>query len=1053
MTTQSKSFRLCPVEVQEQKLKVCDSLHHLIDGLSSEFSKRKTSKKTKVVLKKLKQILNSFQKVSLDQNANATIHKISQKIRHLTTIESLTDREKSLFRAASNEIALIGLTASSESSVSCSHSPRTPQTSPSMERCVTPNMGSFLTEGIHYPLVTVSRSPISVRPIHNGAAQPGIMCNVCQKIIPLDKISIHKCDRTHSPSSSKETIVILLKQLKTRYSQIVEQSERLEKLIISSKFIEILQHPNEDGASSSSPNSSNSFSVSAPSTPLHSFQKFVSFESFSRSASRKVISAFAQKETGNIVEFDTHDPFATVPRQETRFFLSNPRASFLERSMFFFQLEAELIQCFVVVAEVALRGDLERIEHAYVFCSIVVEHLAHFGIDELTNDMDPLQNSGQKPIFSTFNNILIPSPFIFRTTLINLKRLNDAIEDLFYQMQSKRFGKQVFDVSALRSKDTDGADDVLRMVLDGEKEFQLTSSPFSVVFLSPSRAEIHDILVQKEKEHFVHTRSARQYLSTQKADAVELQPESATKESPIPTSAALSGLRLSVTTITSPGSPRSPSPQSSSTAFHPIMITPQGSPKTFSEMLQEKIINISAPMKAPPRAAPVEGGSQIDFSASLQRYSDSSEELQDTRRPPPPTKTVSSITRLIREPEHTFLSSLTKTQNITYDEVSGSDVTATSFQERITDGSLRPRLRDFELLQSIAEGAFGKVFKVRYIPTSLVFALKILSKSEVIRKNSVDSLIKERDIMLKARSTFIERFYCSFSTPTHYIMVLEYFPHGDLRRIMDIAGGFEDHLICQFARDITRALEYIHGFGVTHHDLKPSNILIGKERLKLIDFGLSSIGLLEKVRCQGSGVERRFKLCKIAEDAGPDSSDEESGETSKTSTGFVGTPGYIAPEIILGDPVDLISDWFSLGIILFEMKFGYAPFTCSDVQRTFRRIVSEELVFPDTIDADLTDLIRGLTCKNPRLRLGYNGAVEVFAHPFFKKFPDTAESRWRPPDAALAPDGCGDRNWWVPFVSQAPLTHDGSASDPSFPTVRFTFLGSDWEKINALMHV
>ena len=196
---------------------------------------------------------------------------------------------------------------------------------------------------------------------------------------------------------------------------------------------------------------------------------------------------------------------------------------------------------------------------------------------------------------------------------------------------------------------------------------------------------------------------------------------------------------------------------------------------------------------------------------------------------------------------------------------------------------------------------------------------------------------------------------------------MEYLPGGDLYSLLRELGSLDEKSAKIYTYQIVQALGYLHSNGIIHRDLKPDNILISAEGfLKLTDFGLSYIGIVD--RQMGEIVPSDPNLVK--------------------SSSFVGTPDYIAPEIILNQEHSFPVDWWSLGIILYEFIMGVPPFHANTEAETHERILKGAYMLPTEEDDDVSpeciDFIKQLLQLNPEKRLGTKGVEEILNHPWFK---------------------------------------------------------------------
>ncbi|GAB4858743.1 hypothetical protein Ancab_010217 [Ancistrocladus abbreviatus] len=321
-------------------------------------------------------------------------------------------------------------------------------------------------------------------------------------------------------------------------------------------------------------------------------------------------------------------------------------------------------------------------------------------------------------------------------------------------------------------------------------------------------------------------------------------------------------------------------------------------------------------------------------------------------------------------------------QPLADEESSVDDDTVRSLRASPINPTIRDRtsIEDFEIIKPISRGAFGRVFLSRKRATGDLFAIKVLKKADMIRKNAVESILAERNILITARNPFVVRFFYSFTCKENLYLVMEYLNGGDLYSLLRNLGCFDEDM----ARVL--ALEYLHSLNVIHRDLKPDNLLIGPDgHIKLTDFGLSKVGLIHSTDdLSGSSVSNTAFL---TDDSPASTAPHSSRRELRQKHSVVGTPDYLAPEILLGMGHGATADWWSVGVILFELLVGIPPFNAETPQLIFDNIMNRDIPWPkvpEEISYEAYDLINKLLIENPVQRLGATGAGEVKEHPFFK---------------------------------------------------------------------
>ncbi|XP_060205412.1 probable serine/threonine protein kinase IREH1 isoform X2 [Lycium barbarum] len=247
----------------------------------------------------------------------------------------------------------------------------------------------------------------------------------------------------------------------------------------------------------------------------------------------------------------------------------------------------------------------------------------------------------------------------------------------------------------------------------------------------------------------------------------------------------------------------------------------------------------------------------------------------------------------------------------------------------------RTSIDDFEIIKPISRGAFGRVFLAKKRTTGDLFAIKVLKKADMIRKNAVESILAERDILISVRNPFVVRFFYSFTCRENLYLVMEYLNGGDLYSLLRNLGCLDEDVARVYIAEVVLALEYLHSLRVVHRDLKPDNLLIAHDgHIKLTDFGLSKVGLINSTdELSGPAVSGTSMM----EDDEFQLLAPEHQQERREKRSAVGTPDYLAPEILLGTGHGFTADWWSVGVILFELIVGIPPFNAEHPQVSYRR--------------------------------------------------------------------------------------------------------------------
>ncbi|KAI3748992.1 hypothetical protein L6452_12484 [Arctium lappa] len=273
------------------------------------------------------------------------------------------------------------------------------------------------------------------------------------------------------------------------------------------------------------------------------------------------------------------------------------------------------------------------------------------------------------------------------------------------------------------------------------------------------------------------------------------------------------------------------------------------------------------------------------------------------------------------------------TSNMVYDDSPLGEDTARNLRASPANPYSKDRtsIEDFEIIKPISRGAFGRVFLARKRATGDVFAIKVLKKADMIRKNAVQSILAERDILISARNPFVVRFFYSFTCRENLYLVMEYLNGGDLFSLLRNLGCLEEDMARVYIAELVLALEYLHSLNVIHRDLKPDNLLIGRDgHIKLTDFGLSKVGLINSTEDLSGSSTIRTAIFQDNEIKTETTCSVNREQRQKLSV--VGTPDYLAPEILLGMGHGATADWWSVGVILFELLVGLPPFNAESPQ-------------------------------------------------------------------------------------------------------------------------
>ncbi len=273
---------------------------------------------------------------------------------------------------------------------------------------------------------------------------------------------------------------------------------------------------------------------------------------------------------------------------------------------------------------------------------------------------------------------------------------------------------------------------------------------------------------------------------------------------------------------------------------------------------------------------------------------------------------------------------------------------------------------DFEIIKIIGRGSIGKIALVKYNKDKdkdkNYYVMKSMRKDQIISEGLIDNILVEKNILMEGQCEFILTLSFFFQSPERLYFVCPFIPGGDLFHKLKTDGFLKEDLVKFYAAQIAIALQHLHDLGIAYRDLKPENILINEDGyLKLCDFGAS-------VTIRGTEKE----------------------------TNFAGSAEYASPEMITYEGHTFMTDWWSFGILIYELLYGNTPFFNMDKNRMYDLITTGSISYPKYItfegeekprtykvSDDAKNLINKLLEKDPGTRLGRKGLSEIKKHPFF----------------------------------------------------------------------
>ncbi|EMG50549.1 Catalytic subunit of cAMP-dependent protein kinase (PKA), putative, partial [Candida maltosa Xu316] len=338
------------------------------------------------------------------------------------------------------------------------------------------------------------------------------------------------------------------------------------------------------------------------------------------------------------------------------------------------------------------------------------------------------------------------------------------------------------------------------------------------------------------------------------------------------------------------------------------------------------------------------------------------------------------------------------------------DTTRTQQQQQTEDAikrSLLPQrstvskgkysLTDFSIMRTLGTGSFGRVHLVRSVHNGRYYAIKVLKKHQVVKMKQVEHTNDERRMLKLVEHPFLIRMWGTFQDSKNLFMVMDYIEGGELFSLLRKSQRFPNPVAKFYAAEVTLALEYLHSHDIIYRDLKPENILLDRNgHIKITDFGFAK-------------------------------------EVSTVTWTLCGTPDYIAPEVITTKPYNKSVDWWSLGVLIFEMLAGYTPFYDSTPMKTYEKILAGKIHYPSFFQPDVIDLLTKLITADLTRRLGNlsNGPADIRNHPWFsevvweKLLAKDIETPYEPPITA----GVGDSSLFDHYPEEQ-LDYGVQSEDP-----------------------
>lgn len=308
--------------------------------------------------------------------------------------------------------------------------------------------------------------------------------------------------------------------------------------------------------------------------------------------------------------------------------------------------------------------------------------------------------------------------------------------------------------------------------------------------------------------------------------------------------------------------------------------------------------------------------------------------------------------------------------------------------QRDTTSKGKYSLNDFQIMRTLGTGSFGRVHLVRSVHNHRYYAIKVLKKQQIIKMKQIEHTNDERRMLKLVEHPFLIRMWGTFQDSKNLFMVMDYIEGGELFSLLRKSQRFPNPVAKFYAAEVILALEYLHSHNIIYRDLKPENILLDRNgHIKLTDFGFAK-------------------------------------EVQTVTWTLCGTPDYIAPEVITTKPYNKSVDWWSLGILIFEMLAGFTPFYDPTPMKTYEKILACNVHYPSHFHRDVIDLLQRLITPDLTRRLGnlQNGPADIRNHSWFseviweKLVLKDIETPYEPPITA----GVGDTSLFDHYPEEQP---------------------------------
>ncbi|KAI8097195.1 camp-dependent protein kinase 8, partial [Halteromyces radiatus] len=365
--------------------------------------------------------------------------------------------------------------------------------------------------------------------------------------------------------------------------------------------------------------------------------------------------------------------------------------------------------------------------------------------------------------------------------------------------------------------------------------------------------------------------------------------------------------------------------------------------------------SLPSPKQSDDQVAPNDQSSKMDYEEETLNF----QPLTSNNYPvsPPHSPHISSKNDQMDEPStHTNIMFIPEITDMNHSPPTTQFETTYSIQQpqqeqhqKQSEDRMKIKLSDFYLLRTLGTGSFGRVHLVQSKVNQLYYAMKVLNKEIVVKKKQIEHTNNERNVLMSVDYPFLIKLWGTFQDPGNLYMVMDYIPGGEVFNLLRRKQRFSEEWARFYAAEALLSIAYLHHHNIIYRDLKPENLLIDLQgHLKITDFGFAKYV-----------PDLTYTMC--------------------------GTPDYLAPEIIQSKGYGKAVDYWSLGVLIYEMLAGYPPFMDDNQFRLYEKIVRCEPKYPDHFSPAAKDLLSNLLTTDLTRRYGNlkRGYMDLVDHPWF----------------------------------------------------------------------